>query len=350
MAGGGHHRLRFPQPRHPPAGRSGRGTGDERDLCGLHRAKRQDFTSRRPRGETRGSGELPGRRGEPVVAFADPPCCRQPACGAWRKALVEIIACFPVYRSYIRPGRAPFTMTTGAGSRRPPLWRAKRPASARRAVERIRRVLRRRDGRTRRRSSSRDSNNSPARPWRRASRIARSIATTGWWRSTRWAAIRRGSASRWKRFTATASNRCALRPDSMLASSTHDTKRGEDVRARLCLLSEMPGAVGGRRSRLVGHERWPARGTVAGPQRGVFVLSDAGRRMAARPRPRAGLHGKGRAGSRCRARPGPDIDPGYEEALRDFVNACFANERFMAAVEAFVGPLLDPGRGQFARA
>ena len=27
----------------------------------------------------------------------------------------------------------------------------------------------------------------------------------------------------------------------MLASSTHDTKRSEDVRARISLLSEMPG-------------------------------------------------------------------------------------------------------------
>jgi (1->4)-alpha-D-glucan 1-alpha-D-glucosylmutase len=35
--------------------------------------------------------------------------------------------------------------------------------------------------------------------------------------------------------------RCRLWPDSMNATSTHDTKRGEDVRARINVLSEMPG-------------------------------------------------------------------------------------------------------------
>ena len=35
------------------------------------------------------------------------------------------------------------------------------------------------------------------------------------------------------------------RPHTMLASSTHDTKRSEDVRMRLCLLSEIPGRVAG---------------------------------------------------------------------------------------------------------
>ena len=34
--------------------------------------------------------------------------------------------------------------------------------------------------------------------------------------------------------------RAALRPHAMLATSTHDAKRGEDVRARLAVLSEMP--------------------------------------------------------------------------------------------------------------
>ncbi len=40
-------------------------------------------------------------------------------------------------------------------------------------------------------------------------------------------------------------------PSSMLASSTHDTKRGEDVRARISLLAEIP-------------ERWTKR-SAAGP-------------------------------------------------------------------------------------
>lgn len=39
-------------------------------------------------------------------------------------------------------------------------------------------------------------------------------------------------------------DRSRRRPASMLATSTHDTKRGEDVRARLAVLSEMPGEWG----------------------------------------------------------------------------------------------------------
>ncbi len=35
--------------------------------------------------------------------------------------------------------------------------------------------------------------------------------------------------------------RCAFWPNSMSATATHDTKRGEDVRARINVLSEIPG-------------------------------------------------------------------------------------------------------------
>ena len=44
-------------------------------------------------------------------------------------------------------------------------------------------------------------------------------------------------------------------PDTMLSTSTHDTKRSEDVRARLALLSEIPDEWGRVVRPLVGHER-----------------------------------------------------------------------------------------------
>ncbi|VTU01559.1 maltooligosyl trehalose synthase : Maltooligosyltrehalose synthase OS=Geobacter bemidjiensis (strain Bem / ATCC BAA-1014 / DSM 16622) GN=Gbem_0134 PE=4 SV=1: Alpha-amylase [Gemmataceae bacterium] len=46
--------------------------------------------------------------------------------------------------------------------------------------------------------------------------------------------------------------RCERAPRAMLATATHDTKRGEDARARLHVLSEVPGAWGRR------VERWAA--------------------------------------------------------------------------------------------
>ena len=77
-------------------------------------------------------------------------------------------------------------------------------------------------------------------------------------------------------------------PSALSATSTHDTKRGEDIRARLNVLSEMPGewksavakwrAVNRRFKRDVGWHRRPGR------ERGVSALPDARRRLAVQPR------------------------------------------------------------------
>ena len=44
----------------------------------------------------------------------------------------------------------------------------------------------------------------------------------------------------------------------MLGSSTHDSKRSEDVRARLAVLAEMPEAWGEQLARLAQIHGWPA--------------------------------------------------------------------------------------------
>ena len=79
--------------------------------------------------------------------------------------------------------------------------------------------------------------------------------------------------------------RLAVSPDSMLTTSTHDTKRSEDVRNRLNVLSEIPNAWAGavRRwqranakvKRTLG--RWARR---AGCERGVPALPDDRGRVA----------------------------------------------------------------------
>ena len=51
-------------------------------------------------------------------------------------------------------------------------------------------------------------------------------------------------------------------PTSMTTLSTHDTKRAEDARARLAVLSQVPGRVGGRGARLGGGGR-PALGAAS---------------------------------------------------------------------------------------
>lgn len=48
--------------------------------------------------------------------------------------------------------------------------------------------------------------------------------------------------------------RCEEQPESLSATSTHDTKRGEDARARLFTLTEAPQEVGRLRETLAPDE------------------------------------------------------------------------------------------------
>jgi (1->4)-alpha-D-glucan 1-alpha-D-glucosylmutase len=132
-------------------------------------------------------------------------------------------------------------------------------------------------------------------------------------------------------------------PSAMLATSTHDTKRSEDVRARLALLSEMPArweaVVRGWAAHNDVHREgeWPDRNleyllyqTLVGawPIERARVLAYV--EKAARE---AKLHTSW-------TRPGAR----YESAVRAFVEALFDDAAFLAELEAFVGPLIGPGR------
>lgn len=133
-------------------------------------------------------------------------------------------------------------------------------------------------------------------------------------------------------------------PTSMLASSTHDTKRSEDVRARLALLSEMP-------------ERWKV--TV-----GVWMQHNNALRRPGGPVDRnieyllyQSLVGAWPVSSdrmvqyMVKASKEAKVhtswiapDAGYDEALRHFVTCVMADDHFVQGLEAFVQPLLGPGR------
>ncbi|HMH53300.1 MAG TPA: malto-oligosyltrehalose synthase [Candidatus Acidoferrum sp.] len=132
-------------------------------------------------------------------------------------------------------------------------------------------------------------------------------------------------------------------PRTMLATSTHDTKRGEDVRARLALLSEIPerwsAAVQRWGAINESHRRgeWPDRNaeyllyqTLVGAwpiqtDRVIAYMQKAAREAKAHTSwtdPRAA----------------------YEDALRGFITDLLADRRFVADLEAFVAPLVEPGR------
>ncbi len=135
----------------------------------------------------------------------------------------------------------------------------------------------------------------------------------------------------------------AHRPETLLATTTHDTKRSEDVRARLALLSEMP-------------ERWAEtvlawRGRNARHRRdespdGVMEHLLYQSMVGAWPVERGRMLDYMDKASREAKLHTSWIDPSepYDRALRGFVAALYGDAEFLAAVEEFVRPLVAPGR------
>jgi (1->4)-alpha-D-glucan 1-alpha-D-glucosylmutase len=137
-----------------------------------------------------------------------------------------------------------------------------------------------------------------------------------------------------------------LWPAAMLATSTHDTKRSEDVRARLSLLSEIPerwgAAVRGWFERNERH-RGGSRGDC--PDRNaeyLFYQTLVGAWPLSAERAAAFME---KATREAKAHTSwTRNNPEYEEALRDFVHGVLGDRAFVADLEAFVAPLVEPGR------
>ena len=132
-------------------------------------------------------------------------------------------------------------------------------------------------------------------------------------------------------------------PTSMTTTTTHDTKRSEDVRARLSLLSEIPEEWG----RAV--ERWAEHNlrhkADALPDRNAEYLLyqilvgawpiDVDRATAymLKATREAKAHTSWTDGNQA-----------YEEALKGFVAGIMGDREFVADLTGFVGPLIGPGR------
>ena len=136
-------------------------------------------------------------------------------------------------------------------------------------------------------------------------------------------------------------------PQTMLALSTHDTKRSADVRARLSLLAELPEAWEQAVTRWAAdnerHKRdgWPDRNieyllyqTLAG----AWPI-DAGRvqNFMAKAVKEAKVHTSWTS-----------PDPGYDAAVRDFVAAVLTDQGFVAGLERFVAGHELVQRGRFS--
>jgi len=166
---------------------------------------------------------------------------------AIREALTDIVARFPVYRTYIADG-AP-----SQADERYIDWATRRALKAPGLVDDtvydfIRKVLLARwrpdDGQPRETPAIREI----ARKFQQLTGpvTAKSVEDTAFYRYTRFIALNEvgGEPSRWgcsvAAFHHATTQRSERAPAAMLATATHDHKRGEDVRARLAVLSELP--------------------------------------------------------------------------------------------------------------
>jgi (1->4)-alpha-D-glucan 1-alpha-D-glucosylmutase len=132
-------------------------------------------------------------------------------------------------------------------------------------------------------------------------------------------------------------------PQTLLATTTHDTKRSEDVRARLVLLAEMPeewaATVLAWRDRNVRHRRGDLPDAV---MECLLYQSMVGAWPIDRERMLAYMDKASREAKLHTS--WIDPSPAYDAALRDFVVALYGDEDFLESVAAFVAPLVTPGR------
>ena len=132
-------------------------------------------------------------------------------------------------------------------------------------------------------------------------------------------------------------------PASLLATSTHDTKRSEDVRLRISLLSQIPerwNEAVGHWSEMNDHHRQrnlPSRDdeyllyqTLVGAWP---IDSDRANDYMTKAAKEAKVH---------TSWIDPDFD--YDAALRSFVGAVLSDKTFLSELREFVAPLVRPGR------
>jgi (1->4)-alpha-D-glucan 1-alpha-D-glucosylmutase len=132
-------------------------------------------------------------------------------------------------------------------------------------------------------------------------------------------------------------------PLTMLATSTHDTKRSEDMRARLSVLSEIPDewAAAVRRWAQMNEPHW--RGEQ--PDRNAEYLlyqSLVGAWPIEKERVTRYMQKTIREAKQHTSWTNPNRQ--YEELLLGFVDSALSDREFLVDVDAFVAPIVQPGQ------
>ncbi|WP_404445572.1 malto-oligosyltrehalose synthase [Microbacterium marinum] len=241
----------------------------------------------------------------------------------WEDALAEMLAAFPVYRAYLPAGAdhvadAVFT----ASERRPDLAPVFRTIAARLAASP--------EGEFTRRFMQLTG---PV--------MAKGVEDTTFYRWTRLTSLTEvgGDPHHWTAgvdaFHAASARRQSTWPKAMTALSTHDTKRSEDVRARLAVLSEVPE----RWAEVLGELRAVA-STDDGPLDNLLWQAIVGAWPASRERLHAYAEKASREAGLSTTWTAPD--EAFEERMHAMVDAAFGDARRI--VEAFVEEITPHGR------
>jgi (1->4)-alpha-D-glucan 1-alpha-D-glucosylmutase len=132
-------------------------------------------------------------------------------------------------------------------------------------------------------------------------------------------------------------------PRTLLATSTHDTKRGEDVRARLWLLSEVPERWAEAVRRWFAHNARHHRGGVPDANTEYLLYQTL---VGAWPldveRAAAYMEKAAREAKTFTSWTRPDA--AWESGLRGFIADLAADQEFQRDLAGFVAPLIAPGR------
>ena len=265
-----------------------------------------------------------------------------PSPDARREALRLVAACFPVYRAYSRPGDEP-TGADIASVETAVSAAAGRPGAERAVLEVLGDILLLRAGG--------DLGAELAARFQQFSGplMAKGVEDTAFYRYHRLVCLNEvgGDPGEFgvsvdEFHTANAAT-LAAHPGAMLASSTHDNKRSEDVRARLALLTHVPErwAAAVRRWSALNRRHWlgerPDRNTeylLYQTLVGAWPLSEE---RALEYMEKAVREAKRRTSW-------IDPDPRYEDAVRRFVIGIMRDQEFQADLGEFVAPLVEPGR------
>ena len=132
-------------------------------------------------------------------------------------------------------------------------------------------------------------------------------------------------------------------PQTILATATHDTKRGEDVRARQYVLSECPSAWMSAVQRWSEHnERYRADGMPDRNTEYLFYQTAVGAWPLTAERAVEYMQKAAREAKSHTSWTAPREN--YENALRAFVERALDDPEFTGAVKAYVDDILAPGR------